>query len=926
MLKHLQALAQICTAGVTSAESVVHACSVIAEALGAGDAYVIRGGDPAFVRLGCECDPAGYEIKQKGYWLIWRSLAENVNIVAGTFDCADRLVSPGRPLAPNEPATHFATILPSAESNSDLLIVRGPWPQGLAEDAVQFVDSARPILAHLVGNVVDADRRRRQREQLDALANVADAFNRAHDTDNVLTDIATAIAQASGFEWVTMMIYDDACTRVVGRAINTARHSETRTASTWLKPNSLSDDTGILRVGTVLARTNAVIRIPNVLVEGLEDREDLEVMRDDIPGLQRYWTRAHILSVAIVPIVAKGKALGYVSFNSTTSHDFGDTEIEFLRALTAQVATAITGIRLFRDLESSRNEVIRSEERFRSLVQNASDLITVIDEDMTIHYQSPAIEGLLGYRAESMPGRRFVDIVHPDDAFSAWSALHETMTMPGAQGSAEVRMQHADGTWRHVEVIISDQRATPAIDGLVVNTRDVSERKSLEDELRDQALRDPLTHLANRARFATVLERALIRARHRETRVAVLFMDLDNFKGINDSLGHGAGDALLIEVATRMRATVRPLDLVARLGGDEFAVLVEDVACSEDAGAIGGRVLATFDTPFALGDREVTVRASLGIALSEHGAVGDDAPGLLRDADVAMYAAKSEGKSCWRIFDPAMQSPMIERLELLTGLQRAVEQHELILHYQPIYDLRSNRLHGVEALVRWDHPQRGLVPPGVFIPLAEECGAIISLGRWVLGEACRQAARWHAEYPCESEWAISINVSPRQLLHPAFIDDVRGALAESGIEPGRLILEVTESALMQDVQLAANRLLMLKEIGVQLAIDDFGTGYSSLSYLRDFPFDLLKIDRAFIADLGVEERGKELAAAIIELGRTLNLELVAEGIEHTDQLSRLKLLGCTFGQGFHLAKPMDALAIQALLSRGAAFTELRQAA
>jgi diguanylate cyclase (GGDEF)-like protein len=403
-------------------------------------------------------------------------------------------------------------------------------------------------------------------------------------------------------------------------------------------------------------------------------------------------------------------------------------------------------------------------------------------------------------------------------------------------------------------------------------------------------------------------------------------MDLDNFKGVNDSLGHAAGDSLLIEVAARMRSTVRPLDLVARLGGDEFAILVEDVVCPEDVGVIGSRVLAAFDAPFPLADREVTVRASLGIALSGADASGEDAPGLLRDADVAMYAAKSEGKSYWRVFDPDMQSPMIERLELLADLQRAIEQHEFILHYQPIYDLKSNRLHGVEALVRWNHPRRGFVSPGSFIPLAEECGAIIGLGRWVLFESCRQAASWHAEFPDEAEWAISDNVSPRQLLHPAFIADVREALAESCIEPGRLILEVTESALMQDVPLATSRILTLKEIGVRLAIDDFGTGYSSLSYLRDFPFDLLKIDRAFIADLGIEERGKELAAAIIELGRTLDLELVAEGIERTDQLSRLKLLGCTFGQGFHLAKPMDAPSIHALLSKGATFTEMRAAA
>src|SRR5581483_1886691 len=466
--------------------------------------------------------------------------------------------------------------------------------------------------------------------------------------------------------------------------------------------------------------------------------------------------------------------------------------------------------------------------------------------------------------------------------------------------------------WRHVEFIGTDQFENPAIGGFVLNIRDVTERKLLEQQLRHQALHDPLTRLANRTRFSDRLEHALLRNARTGHAVAVLFMDLDNFKGVNDSLGHSAGDALLTQVAERVQACIRPVDTVARLGGDEFAILLEDVRGIEDATSVTDRIFEALDAPFQLEGKELAVRASIGIAVSDGAA--SDAESLLRNADVAMYVAKSAGKGCYRLFEPSMQVSMMERLELLADLQRAIERGEFVLQYQPMVLLQTGELFGVEALVRWQHPRRGTIPPADFIPLAEESGAILPLGRWVLAEACRQAREWQERFPAQATWLMSVNVSVKQLQDAAFVDDVRRIIAETGIMPERLILEITESVMMHDVGSMMRRLHALKELGVKLAIDDFGTGYSSLSYLREFPFDMLKIDKSFIDDVGQMRNRKELTKAIIELGKTLDLELVAEGIEHNEQLSRLQSLECELGQGFLFAQPMDAVAVDALLA------------
>jgi len=421
-----------------------------------------------------------------------------------------------------------------------------------------------------------------------------------------------------------------------------------------------------------------------------------------------------------------------------------------------------------------------------------------------------------------------------------------------------------------------------------------------------QAFHDPLTDLPNRALFVDRLEQGLRRSRRSRSRLAVLFLDIDRFKVVNDSLGHAAGDELLREVGARLIASIRPGDTAARFGGDEFAILLEDVDSREDAEHIAMRILLALRTPLTLGGRDVFVTASVGIAMDA--TCADDA---IRDADLAMYRATGQGKGRYAMFEPYMHAAVVERAELEADLQRVIERDELVLHYQSIVTLRGRELTGIEALVRWRHPERGLIGPDAFIPLAEESQLMPELGRWILTEACRQAARWQAQRPIR----LSVNLSACQLGAADLAADVAAALELSGLAPASLVLEITETALMRDVDETIACLKALKRLGVLLAVDDFGTGYSSLDYLRRFPIDMLKIDKAFVDDLVAGD--SKLAQAIIDLGDSFGLEVVAEGIEHELQRARLLELGCRLGQGFCFARPMAADELTGLLIRGA---------
>jgi diguanylate cyclase (GGDEF)-like protein len=433
----------------------------------------------------------------------------------------------------------------------------------------------------------------------------------------------------------------------------------------------------------------------------------------------------------------------------------------------------------------------------------------------------------------------------------------------------------------------------------------------------EQAFRDSLTRLPNRALFQDRVGHALARADRRVAILAVLFIDLDGFKDVNDSLGHAAGDHLLCCVAERLRACVRGADTVARLGGDEFAVLLEDITAEGQVVQVATRILNALAIPFMIGGSEATVSASIGIAFN---GVADTVDSILMNADVAMYTVKETGRARFELFAPEMHTALVDRIELVHQLRDAVERNEFTLHYQPLISLESGRIAGVEALIRWQHPTRGLLAPAEFIECAEETGAIVPIGAWVLEEACRQARQWQDRLPGQA-LALSVNLSPVQVFQAGIVDTVLGAVTRSGLDPSHLVLELTEDVLVKDIELAGRRLRELKAVGVKLAIDDFGTGYSSLSYLRRLPVDVLKIDKSFID--GIVEGSTEcaFAHAIISLAQTLGLRTVAEGVEQSDQAAALRGLACNAAQGYLFARPLPAADIDALIASGEFGTE-----
>ncbi|MBJ7610493.1 MAG: EAL domain-containing protein [Candidatus Dormibacteraeota bacterium] len=481
----------------------------------------------------------------------------------------------------------------------------------------------------------------------------------------------------------------------------------------------------------------------------------------------------------------------------------------------------------------------------------------------------------------------------------------------------------------HVSARSFDQRDLQLFQTLAIQTTSTLENGRLEhsitrltelqQQLSHQAFHDSLTDLANRALFSDRIEHALLRRSRTNKPVAVLFIDLDDFKGINDTLGHAAGDELLVGVAERLRSSLRRPDTAARLGGDEFAVLIEDIDQVSEAEAVAERVFLALAAPFALAGQSVTVRASIGIAVSNDD--NDTAGGLMSHADVAMYAAKSAGKHQQILFAPGMEAEIVARHRLRADLERAVDADEFGVHFQPIFDLSTGRLVGTEALVRWRHPTRGMVAPDDFIRIAEETGVILELGTQVLRMACAETVRWQVRHPLGQPLWVSVNISARQLAQPQFVSDVLAIVARSCLPPSSLVLELTESMVLENAEASIVKLDALKRVGIRIAIDDFGTGYSSLSYLRRLPVDILKIAKPFVDDLDDSDQG-DFARAIVGIGNALRLTMIAEGIENSDQLVTLRELGCHLGQGYHLSHPVIADAIDRMLATGGVDQEL----
>ncbi len=544
-----------------------------------------------------------------------------------------------------------------------------------------------------------------------------------------------------------------------------------------------------------------------------------------------------------------------------------------------------------------------SEQKFRSLIENASDTITILDAHGSIVYESPSLERVLGYRPDDLIGRNVFEFVHPDDRDRAVLQFGRLLGVSGSVTRLEVRFLHGRGDWRVLEVVGRNLLDDPSIQGIVVNARDVTDRKEAEARLLHDAFHDRLTQLPNRALFVDRMRQALRRARRQdEEPFSVLFLDLDRFKVVNDSLGHTVGDQLLIALARRLESVLRPGDTVARLGGDEFTMLLEGAGRAE-AQAVAERVHEALKRPVQVGSHEIYATMSIGIATVD--GTYEHPEELLRDADLAMYRAKEEGRARFAFFDAAMRESAVRQLELETALRRALERGEFEVFYQPIVRLDDGRLYGFEALIRWRHPERGLLLPAEFLPVAEDTGIIVPIGWAVLRSVGETVREWSERFGAAA-CPVQVNVSAHQMQREDFVNQVRAAIHDTGA-PGTLLhLELTESTMMENAERTIATLRELKAMGIGVSIDDFGTGYSSLSYLHRFPTDSVKIDRSFVADMGPLARDSGMVRTIVDLAHDLGMRVVAEGIETEAQVSALRGMRCECGQGFLFARPLSA--------------------
>ncbi len=573
-----------------------------------------------------------------------------------------------------------------------------------------------------------------------------------------------------------------------------------------------------------------------------------------------------------------------------------------------------------KQIETALVKQTEISESLKSILDSMGDAVIVADENRNFLVFNPAAERMFGSQATHLVANhcsQTMNLYRSDRVtpFDTRDLPLERSIRGEEVTDVEMFVRHAqapEGIWVTVTGRpLKDKNGIPK--GGVIVCRDISERKQVEEQLLHDALHDGLTGLANRALFTDRLEQAIARTKQQPDYLfAVLFLDLDRFKVINDSLGHTVGDQLLIAISRRLGASLRRNDLIARLGGDEFAILLEGIQDAQYATQIAERLQKELTLPFKLGRHEIFASTSIGIALSTTGY--EHPQDLLRDADTAMYHAKGKGKSQYQIFDTAMHVRAVALLQLETDLRRALERQEFHLHYQPIVSLKSQEITGFEALVRWCHPERGLIAPGEFIPVAEETGLIIPLGDWVLREACWQMHRWQQEFPSASTLTINVNISSKQFAQPNFATQIQQILQSTGLSASNLKLEITESILMDNVESTTASLLQLQALGIQLSMDDFGTGYSSLSYLNHFPISTLKIDRSFIQSVDTDVEKLEIIRTVVMLARSLGMDAVAEGVETVEQFARLQELQCESGQGYFFSKPLDSKTAESFLA------------
>jgi diguanylate cyclase (GGDEF)-like protein/PAS domain S-box-containing protein len=583
-----------------------------------------------------------------------------------------------------------------------------------------------------------------------------------------------------------------------------------------------------------------------------------------------------------------------------------------------EVSYIIEYTRDITDRKKAEEGLKKSEERYALAARGANDGLW--DWDLTSNevFYSPRWKAMLGYDENELSNSpdEWLERIHPDDRVRVEIEITAHVNGHSPNFINEHRMLHKDGTYRWMlsrglSVCVVSSKAHRMVGSMT----DITERKKAEEQLVFDALHDSLTGLPNRALFMDRLGHAVEREKRSSRYMfAVLFLDMDRFKVLNDSMGHTTGDELLVAVSKRLEESLRPGDTVARFGGDEFAILLEDLGNKGEAIFIAERVQEKLFMPFSLNGQEVFTSASIGIAFSTTGY--EQPEHLLRNADIAMYHAKSNsGNERFKIFDTGMYATAVARLQMETDLRQAVNQNEFILHYQPIISMKDGKIEGLEALIRWQHPVQGFIPPQEFISTAEETGLIIDIGEWVLHEACRQLCIWQKQLPSVSSLSVSVNISSKQLL-PKLISQIKHVLHETGLKPECLVLEITESMIMENAKLASPLLLQLKNMNVKIHIDDFGTGYSSLSYLHQFPVDVLKIDRSFVKRIGANEDNLEIVRAITNLAHSLNMEVIAEGVETEEQLKQLKALECEYMQGYLFSKPLSSKDMEALLQKG----------
>ena len=574
-----------------------------------------------------------------------------------------------------------------------------------------------------------------------------------------------------------------------------------------------------------------------------------------------------------------------------------------------------------------RKHLAKREELFRIVAENAADMIALVDVKGRRLYNSPAYQKILGYSAQELAETPSFEQIHPEDRFKVLDAAREARST-GIGKKLEYRIRHKDGTWRILESTASViKNAHGAVEKLVIVNRDITERKRAEERLEHSSFHDGLTALPNRRLFLDRLQRSFARAqRNPEFQYAVLFVDLDNFKTFDDTLGPAAGDQILIETGRRLAGCLRHGDTVARpkgklpipdavlsrLGGDEFTILLEGIKDPSDALRVGRRIQAAVAVPYVFEGREIRASASIGIALSKdpHERPED----LLQEADVAMRRAKSLGGSRSEMFDEATHTHAVNRLQLETDLRSAIDYHQFQICYQPIVRLDTGQIAGLEALVRWNHPEQGLIPPGRFIEVAESAGLLVAIGRWVCREACQQLYRWQSKSPLMRDTlSMTVNLSAKQFGYAHLVSDVRAIFQEIPIEPSRLQFEVAESVAMATPKLTSGVLVQLKQLGVRISIGDFGTGYSSLSWLRRLPIDELKVDRSLVGSMPTDRASCDIVRLIVAVARELHMNVVAEGIESAVHLDRLKKLGCRFGQGYFFSQPLPAEQMEQLM-------------